>query len=438
MIPLSVIRLPALLLVPVILLAAPASGQSVLENAAFFAAVEGLNTVPDRGDEAVSFLDYRNGGYSIVTVDASTGAEQVLERVFYAEPVVSTFGKRVAWIGYTPAGQPDVYVHDRASVTTTRVTSDAAFQNHPDLSENVLVWQDYRHALPGQTRADIYMYEFATGTTSPVTTDAGYQDLPRIHGDRIVWQDYRHAGPLLKTADIYVYDLSTRQERRLTDGAYYRTRPTVWGDLVVWEDYRNGENGDIFLYDLGAEREIRITTHAAHQCHPAVYGDWVLWLDYRNSSEQGDLYGYNLRTLQEYALVVHPAHQDAPYVYADHVVWQDYRDGRFDLFGGMLLDPSATTAEEAVFSVDPTLIAAPNPFGHSVTFFLGAAGADPLHLTIYDALGRTVNRRATSPGDAVATWDGRDLLGHLVPSGVYMAIVRAGSAVRRVLVVRHE
>lgn len=415
-----------------------ARAQSLLEDASVFASVAGLNTVPDHGDGLVSFLDYRDAGYSIMAVDVATKTEHQLERIFYAEPVVSTFGQRVTWIGYTPIGQPDVYLHDRAEGTTVRITSDADFQNHPDLSESILVWQDYRNAASDGMNADIYMYDFVSQTTTPVTTDPGYQDLPRVHGNWVVWQDYRHADSLLKTADIYAYDLLNGTERRLTSGTFYRTHPAVWEELVVWEDYRNGENGDIYLYDTSSNREMSITTDDAHQSHPSVYGDWVLWIDYRHSAEQGDLYGYNVKTQEEYALVVHPAHQEAPHVYENHVVWQDYRDGRFDLFGGTLSAPASTTAENVGKRHGLRLSAAPNPFVDSVTFYLTDALLAPLELTIYNAIGRTVYRREIAAGQTTVSWDGRVDSGDSLAAGVYIAVARGQDMLRQTVLVRHK
>lgn len=416
---------------------APAHGQTLLDDPSFFASVVGLNTVPDHGDEAVSFLDYRNGGYSIIAVDLASGTEHEIERVYYAEPVVTTFGRRLAWIGYTPAGPADVYVHDRTTGRTTRLTSDEAFQNHPDLYADILVWQDYRNAGTEGTNADVYMHDFASNTTSPITVDPGYQDLPRIHGNWVVWQDYRHAGSTLNTAEIYAYSLVTKQEQRLTTGSAFRSWPSVWGDLVVWEDYRNGANGDIYLYDLSANREIPITSDAAHQTQPSVFGDWVLWLDYRNSSAQGDLYGYNLKTEQEYALLVHPAHQDAPHVYEDHVVWQDYRNGLFDLFGGTLSDPAVTTIEPAESRHGGGLSVAPNPFAHSVSFTLADPPSSPVTLMIHDVLGRTVVHRQHAPGNSRISWDGLTDSGEAAAAGIYVVVITGREFVRHGIFVRH-
>lgn len=428
------------LLIPLFLLAAatPSAGQSLLLNPAVLNGHVGLSTVPDHGGDAVAFLDYRSGSYGAYVVDITHGTEQKVSSIFYAEPGVAVSSSRVAWIGYTPAGQPDVYVLDRAAGGTTKVTSDAAFQNHVDLSEDVLVWQDYRNAGSTGTNADIYLHDFASSVTSPITSDPGYQDLPRVHGNWVVWQDYRHAGSLLNTAEIYAYNRTSKQEHRLTTGTAYRTHPAVWNNLVVWEDHRNGGNGDIYLYDLSTGQETRLTTNAAHQGQPAVFGDWVLWLDYRNSPEQADIYGYHLKTRLEYDLLVHPAHQEAPNLYENHVVWQDYRDGRLDLFSGMLSEPTLVSVDDPDLGADTRLSATPNPFTHSVTFSLEDAPAAASDLTIYDMLGRAVAQRRLDSGSAVVSWNGISDAGHPVSAGVYVAVVRRGGDLYRVTLVRHE
>lgn len=398
-------------------------GQSPLRNPTLFSAVVGLNTVPDHGDLFVSYLDYRNFRYSVVVVEVPSGIESEVAQLSYAEPEVSTFGQRVAWVGYTAMGQPDVYVHDLLANATSQITTDIAFQNHPDLSAGTLVWQDYRNASFGSINADIYMHDFATATTSQVTVDPDYQDLPRTHGDWIVWQDYRHAGDTLDAAEIYAYHIPSQQEMRLTAGPAYRTRPAIWSHAVVWEDYRNGDHGDIYFYDLQSNLEMPITTNPSHQSHPAVFGDWVLWIDYRNDIAQGDIYGYNLTTGEEYPIVVHPTHQDAPRIFDGHVVWQDYRDGLFDLWGGHL-DSAPTHAEDLTGLPDRLTFESvyPNPAKRTVTVKLRAPSAGELSGAIFDVRGRKVKEIGKVYLNAGTREMSLDVGG--LPPGIYLLHLR--------------
>jgi TolB protein len=423
----------------VVLLGAVSAGsaraQSVLDDIGIFAEVQGYNTLPNHGGEAVSFLDYRDSGYSIMMVEAGTRLEHEVARVFYAEPTVATFGRRVAWVGYTPQGVPNVYLYDRSGGQVQQITTDAVFQNHPDLTADVLVWQDYRNAGANGPHADVYMYEFATGVTSPVTTAAGYKDLPRVSGRWIVWQDFRHS-ELLDTADIYAYDIETSEEKRITSSSAYRTHPAVWNDLVVWEDYRDGAQGDIYLYDLSTDQEQVISTYPAHKSHPAVFGEWVVWIDYRNSTEYGDIYGYDLNTRTEHPLVVHAAHQDAPQIFENHVVWQDFRDGLYDIYGGSLPESTTTSAEMPTEAGSSVLSAWPNPSSQTVTFNLSLIADGAVEFTIYDLMGRVVSRQTITASGTPLAWDGISDTGISAAPGVYVAVARSGKTVQRVAFVR--
>jgi beta propeller repeat protein len=407
----------------------PAAAQPVLHNIRILSNQVGLDVAPGHGDRGVAWRDYRNMAWHIQRYDFGSNLDQRIATVFYAEPGVTTHGGRTAWIGYTALGQADVYVHDSAGGGQRRVTTNAAFQNHPHLHGDRLVWQDFRHAAAGDIAADIYAHHFPTNHTERLTSSGAYRDLPRIHGERVVWQDYRHAGPELKTTEIYVYSFVTRQERRLTFGNMYRTHPAIAGDLVVWEDYRNGERGDIYLYDLSRDEEIEISTYPAQKTQPSVYGDWVLWLDYRAGTSLGDIYGYNLKTGQEYALVVHPDHQEPAHIYEARIVWQDYRDGRIDLYAADLPDPAGTAAEELPAPAEIGMMAAPNPSRSEVVFTRIGGGPGAEDLFLYDLAGRLVWTGRWQEGMISLSWDGSG------QPGVFMARSRLLPQ-RRMLVVR--
>ena len=412
----------------------PAAGQSALFDVRVLNPNIFLNVVPGHGNEAVAYRDYRDLSFGIFVTDLAAESEHRIEFVFYAEPGVTTFDARVAWIGYTSDGQADVYVHDRTTGLTDHVTDDGAFQNHPGLFGDRLVWQDYRHGGTTDPVADVYLHDFTTGETQRVTADSAYRDLPRIHGDRIVWQDFRHAGPEFATAEIYLYDLVLELERRLTTGSTYRTYPAIFGDIVVWEDYRNGSRGDIYLYDLSRNEEIPVSTYPSHKTQPSVYGDWVVWLDYRAGTGEGDLYGYNMKSKEEYPLIVHPAHQEPPHLYEGRVVWQDFRDGRSDLMIGILSDPTDTAVEfqeqlEAAF-----LTVSPNPFSAGVTMSLTGRVSETTSVVIYDAVGRRIWRREVQPGDSSINWNGVDVGGRRVPPGIYVAVLEGPRPATAVIV----
>jgi hypothetical protein len=80
-----------------------------------------------------------------------------------------------------------------------------------------------------------------------------------------------------------------------------------------------------------------------------------------------------------------------------------------------------------VFSLDR---AAPNPFGGATTIRYAIPRMTPAKLSVYSATGalvRTLQEGTLKPGYYSATWNGRDGFGRLVPSGIYLYRLEAGS-----------
>lgn len=105
-------------------------------------------------------------------------------------------------------------VKDR--ITITGLVSNAASifsiagnsqQGNPDVSGNIVVWQDSRNG-----NLDIYALNLTTGEEMRITTDPSNQSSPRISGNLIAWRDERNKQPNDSNYDIYGYDLKTRQE----------------------------------------------------------------------------------------------------------------------------------------------------------------------------------------------------------------------------------
>lgn len=97
--------------------------------------------------------------------------------------------------------------------------------------------------------------------------------------------------------------------------------------------------------------------------------------------------------------------------------------------------------EESLAPEGPSLEIRPNPAAAfaSVTFRLPAA--EPVHLAVYDLLGRRVNVLRDAPtaaGPHALRWEGRDERGVPVPSGVYLVrlLTPTRSAVQRMVVVK--
>ncbi len=83
----------------------------------------------------------------------------------------------------------------------------------------------------------------------------------------------------------------------------------------------------------------------------------------------------------------------------------------------------------------------PNPFNPRTTLGFDLLAPAEVRLTIYDVAGRRVRELMAGPlpaGSHEAVWDGRDGGGRALPSGVYLAAIKAGRrmATRRMVLVR--
>ena len=75
----------------------------------------------------------------------------------------------------------------------------------------------------------------------------------------------------------------------------------------------------------------------------------------------------------------------------------------------------------------------PNPFNPRTTLRFTLPAAGPVDLAVYDVQGRRVRRLVAgrlAAGRHAVSWDGRDDAGRAVPSGIYLARLRAGNARR--------
>jgi len=99
-----------------------------------------------------------------------------------------------------------------------------------------------------------------------------------------------------------------------------------------------------------------------------------------------------------------------------------------------MLQPSVTSVKDEIplqFALSQNY---PNPFNPTTTIEFSLARAVPVELKVYDLLGREVavliNGNAMNPGRYMMRWDGRNLYGQSVATGVYFYRLVAGDFVQ--------
>jgi beta propeller repeat protein len=234
-------------------------------------------------------------------------------------------GNVVVWddtyAGYT------VYAYDLITQQEFRVGASVTYYGYgmPAVDGNIIVWGDYRAGFG--LGPDIYGYYLPASYEFPICTASGWQSSPDISGQTVVWEDWRNKGGV-RGYDIYGYDLSTSQEFPIaTDYASDYYTPSISCNNVVWHVGRT-ESGtaNIGGYDLATHNQFSVCTASGNQFRPAVSGEIVVWADTRNGATGSDIYGYDLYADQEFAICTDSGDQGDPAISGNIVVWVDSSD----------------------------------------------------------------------------------------------------------------
>jgi uncharacterized repeat protein (TIGR01451 family) len=246
------------------------------------------------------FVHDRNTGK---TIRVSVGANGVQGDGGSHFSMISADGRYVAFessadnlVSGDTNGVPDIFVHDRKTGQTTRVSvaSDGTKGNadsySPEISANgrYVAFTSYADNLvPSDTnsRRDIFVHDRQTGKTARVSVASngaqgnGFSDSPAISADgRFVafesWADDLVVGDTNGAPDIFVHDRQTGKTTRVSvasngvqsDGFSYHPAISADGRYVAFvSEARNlvagdtNEIGDIFIHDRQTGKAIRVS-----------------------------------------------------------------------------------------------------------------------------------------------------------------------------------
>lgn len=210
-------------------------------------------------------------GSDIYLHDLSTGQERRLTSDPGSETSPTISDRWVAWNAYGGNPYSVIHVYDMATGRHHQIPADAdpgSGQFLPILGGDRIVWHNVV-----RFHTDPYLYDlgpdgvYGTSDCNPsgwcegkflLTREPSDQLRPSISEDRIVWQDYRHD---VLTSEIYLYDLGSdgilgtgdcdprgrcEGEYRITADPARQTAAAISGERLVWEDQRNG-NWDIYM-----------------------------------------------------------------------------------------------------------------------------------------------------------------------------------------------
>jgi Tol biopolymer transport system component len=276
-----------------------ADGRSI----AFVSVASNLVAGDTNGEGDVFVHDLRTGATARVSI-GSNGEEG---RNISFSPALSASGRYVAFASYSAElvprdgnGHADVFVHDRRSGITTRVSLDAqgdeanADSLWPSISRSgrfVAFFSDASDLVPGDANgaSDVFVHDRRTGLTRRVSVDSGGGEanaestLPSLSasGRFVAFEsdaDDLVAGDTNGAGDVFVHDLATGATTRVSvdsaggqaDGQSSLPALSASGRYVAFESGATNlvpddanRRRDVFVHDRRTGATWRVSVDAA-------------------------------------------------------------------------------------------------------------------------------------------------------------------------------
>ena len=260
---------------------------------------EGTALDPVIDGNTVVWRDRRSGDFELYAYDVLTRDERPVVHEIHIRGRPAFAGDSVVWADGRNSpprvppefGNLDIYAVDLRTGDEFLVAGSLWNQQNPAVSGDIIVWQDSRRANPmfKPLTSDIYGYDVTTGRDFLIAwaADNVPQVKPDISGNIVVWQDMHNGG------DIRGYDLATDTHFPIHVGPSSQGDVAIDGRYVVWEDGRNATNDnnfDIYGYDLLTGQEFPICVAPGKQSDPRISGNLVVW-DHRVPGELDRIYG---------------------------------------------------------------------------------------------------------------------------------------------------
>ncbi len=202
----------------------------------------------------VVYQDDRNGNWDIYRYDLENNTEtRITSSLMNHNPAI--YGNRIVYtktrVEYSKVYYSGIYMVDLSNGYESFIYggTSSLWDLAPAMYGDRLVWVYQDFVSPaGYYEKNIYYKDLANlaAGASRITTNTATQEAPDIYANRIVWQDNRNGN-----WDIYMYNLDTGMETQITNSTANQQNPAVYGGgPIIYTDNRNG-NWDIYYAELG-------------------------------------------------------------------------------------------------------------------------------------------------------------------------------------------
>lgn len=334
------------------LLSIPAGSTAVLSAPAsatptFVADVDGVYSV------GLTVSDgHRRSEPATVTVTAFTGVAVIGDEHNKLAAEIRTLGYRVtSYVGQPHSenpqmsgnvivwedrreGVPRIYMRDLTTGEVRAVSTRTTTQRHPSINGDLILWEDF----PTNSDSDIYGYRISTGEEFPVHVGPGLQKHPRSEGNQIVYRDdnlpARVRGYNLDTGDTFAIGLNPKEG------------PFISGDYLVYVDRRSARN-DVFGYQISTGNEWAVDESASgDKAHPRIDGNYITWRA-PDAGGSYDVWAWDIAGTLGFTVAVGADAQYYPEISGNWIVFIDFAGGDRDIYAYNLNNGTTVPVVEA-------------------------------------------------------------------------------------------
>lgn len=171
------------------------------------------------------------------------------------------------WVVWEDSNRSDIYAYNIPAGEGFYLVNDAIPQHHPRVSNNVVVYEEYRGF-----RSVIHAYFLDTGEVRRLSNSSSDVTEPDIDYPIVSWLDANITNP-----DVWAYSLLNHTGWNVHPGTDRDSDPVVAGEKVYWRTYRYNL-WDVMGYDPETDELLQVTTDAAIQSAPFSDGENLLFL----------------------------------------------------------------------------------------------------------------------------------------------------------------
>ncbi len=205
--------------------------------------------------------------------------------------------------------------HAAPSWTTSQITTEEHQQNGPIISDNTIVWTDFRN---GQN-TDVWGYNLKTKQEFPIIQGPGHDQAAGLQGNHLLYNEYLSD---TNTSNIWLLNLKNNKEQLIATGPGYLTATDIDKPWVVYTD--GSGFGQLFAYNIDTHKRIAITDQAAR---PRVSDSKVVWYFNKGGGFYG-VRGYNLKSKSFFELTNEDSgSSQTPDIDENTVVWAEDSGG---------------------------------------------------------------------------------------------------------------